>query len=150
MGNKTSKPEAGSDTKNEEDIVQELIKNLENIKNKDIPTVLEKLKKVKGKISSEGESKEGSQPKVEETPKGDNPPAPSASTTGPPAPSASTTGPPAPSASTTGPLPAPGASTTGPLPTPAVDPTKKGGTKKRSKKRDTMSDFKRTRSIRLV
>ena len=140
MGNKTSKPEAGSDAKNEEDIVQELIKNLENIKNKDIPIVLEKLKKVKGKISSEGESKEGSQPKVEETPKGDNPPAPSASTTGPPAPSASTTGP----------LPAPGASTTGPLPTPAVDPTKKGGTKKRSKKRDTMSDFKRTRSIRLV
>jgi len=130
MGNKTSKPEAGSDTKNEEDIVQELIKNLENIKNKDIPTVLEKLKKVKGKISSEGESKEGSQPKVEETPKGDNPPAPSASTTGP--------------------LPAPGASTTGPLSTPSVDPTKKGGTKKRSKKRDTMSDFKRTRSIRLV
>ena len=119
MGNKTSKPEAGSDTKNEEDIVQELIKNLENIKNKDIPTVLEKLKKVKGKISSEGESKEGSQPKVEETPKGDNPPAPSASTTGL-------------------------------LPTPAVDTTKKGGTKKRSKKRDTMSDFKRTRSIRLV
>ena len=140
MGNKTSKPEAGSDTKNEEDIVQELIKNLENIKNKDIPTVLEKLKKVKGKISSEGESKEGSQPKVEETPKGDNPPAPSASTTGPPAPSASTTGP----------LPAPGASTTGPLPTPAVDPTKKGGTKKRSKKSDKMSDLTRRRSIRLV
>ena len=130
MGNKTSKPEAGSDTKNEEDIVQELIKNLENIKNKDIPTVLEKLKKVKGKISSEGESKESSQPKVEDTPKRDSPPVPSASTTGP--------------------LPAPGASTTGPLPTPAVDPTKKGGTKKRSKKRDTMSDFKRTRSIRLV
>ena len=140
MGNKTSKPEAGSDAKNEEDIVQELIKNLENIKNKDIPTVLEKLKKVKGKISSEGESKEGSQPKVEETPKGDNPPAPSASTTGPPAPSASTTGP----------LPAPGASTTGPLPTPAVDPTKKGGTKKRSKKSDKMSDLTRRRSIRLV
>ena len=146
MGNKTSKPEAGSDTKNEEDIVQELIKNLENIKNKDIPIVLEKLKKVKGKISSEGESKEGSQPKAEETPKGetpkgDNPPAPSASTTGPLL---------APGASTTGPLPAPSASTTGLLPTPAVDPTKKGGTKKRSKKRDTMSDFKRTRSIRLV
>ena len=137
MGNKTSKPEAGSDTKNEEDIVQELIKNLENIKNKDIPTVLEKLKKVKGKISSEGESKESSQPKAEETLKGDNPPAPSASTTGPPTQA---------TASTTGPLPAPGASTTGPLPTPAVDPTKNGGTKKRSKK----SDFKRTRSIRLV
>jgi len=141
MGNKTSKPEAGSDAKNEEDIVQELIKNLENIKNKDIPTVLEKLKKVKGKISSEGESKEGSPPKAEDTTKGDNPPAPSASTTGPL---------PAPGASTTGPLPAPGASTTGPLSTPSVDPTKKGGTKKRSKKRDTMSDFKRTRSIRLV
>ena len=141
MGNKTSKLEAGSDTKNEEDIVQELIKNLENIKNKDIPTVLEKLKKVKGKISSEGESKESSQPKVEDTPKGDSPPVPGASTTGPL---------PAPSASTTGPLPAPGASTTGPLPTTGVDPTKKGGTKKRSKKRDTMSHFKRTRSIRLV
>ena len=141
MGNKTSKPEAGTDTKSEEDIVQELIKNLENIKNKDIPNVLEKLKKVKGKISSDSESKEGSQPKVEDTPKGDSPPVPGASTTSPL---------PAPSASTTGPLPAPGASTTGPLPTPAVDPTKKGGTKKRSKKRDTMSDFKRTRSIRLV
>jgi len=146
MGNKTSKPEAGSDTKNEEDIVQELIKKLENIKNNDIPTVLEKLKKVKGKISSEGESKESSQPKVEDTPKRDSPPAPSASTTGPlPAPSASTTGPlPVPGASTTGPLPVPGASTTGQL------PTTKGGTKKRSKKRDTMSHFKRTRSIRLV
>lgn len=136
MGNKTSKPEAGSDTKNEEDIVQELIKNLENIKNKDIPSVLEKLKKVKGKISSESESKESSEEKVqakaEDTPKGDNPP--------------TTTGLPTPGASTIGPLPAPGASTTGPLPTPTVDTTKKGGTKKRSKK----SDFKRTRSIRLV
>ena len=141
MGNKTSKPEAGSDTKNEEDIVQELIKNLENIKNKDIPTVLEKLKKVKGKISSEGESKEGSEEKVqakaEDTPpKGDSPP----TTTGPPTQA---------TASTTGP-PAVGASTTGLLPTTGVDPTKKGGTKKRSKNRNTMSDFKRTRSIRLV
>lgn len=145
MGNKTSKPEAGSDTKKEEDIVQELIKNLENIKNKDIPTVLEKLKKVKGKISSEGESKEGSEEKVqakaEDTPpKGDSPPVPGASTTGPPTQA---------TASTMGP-PAPGASTTGLLPTTGVDTTKKGGTKKRSKKRHTMSDFKRTRSIRLV
>ena len=136
MGNKTSKPEAGTDTKSEEDIVQELIKNLENIKNKDIPTVLEKLKKVKGKISSESESKEGSPPKAEDTPKGDNPPAPGAATTGLPTPGASTIGP----------LSAPSASTTGPLPTPTVDTTKKGGTKKRSKK----SDFKRSRSIRLV
>mgnify|MGYP006872146187 CR=1 FL=1 len=144
MGNKTSKPEAGSDTKNEEDIVQELIKNLENIKNKDIPTVLEKLKKVKGKISSEGESKEGSQEKSGDTPKGDTskgdtPKGDTSKGDTSPAPSASTTGP-----------PAPRASTTGPPPTPAVESTKAGGTKKRSKKRDTMSDFKRTRSIRLV
>ena len=134
MGNKTSKPEAGTDTKSEEDIVEELIKNLENIKNKDIPSVLEKLKKVKGKISSDGESKEGSQEKSGDTPKGDT----SKGDTSP-----------APSASTTG-LSASNVSTTTPVPTTGVESTKAGGTKKRSKKRDTMSDFKRTRSIRLV
>ena len=139
MGNNTSIPEAGSDTKNEEDIVQELIKNLENIKNKDIPSVLEKLKKVKGKISSEGESKEGSPPKAEVTPKGHTPKeeTPKEETPKGDTPKGDTS-------------PALGDSTAVVRPTLAVDSKKNGGTKKRSKKRDTMSNFKRTRSIRLV